>query len=161
MWIIKKVPAKFVAWYFKKIFGKKDLAIFERILEISKWDKVSFNEVEKWIFRDDNSFVIDIQDAPSLFNEEWTEIFPDKSASKVEVFLKINNELITKPLTFVYVDGGKYFVPLPKKTIKDDEVEYSWHKNSLESKVFQIIGDVKYSCKNLEEFAKMCNVKVY
>lgn len=35
-WIIKKSPAWFVSRSFRKIFGRKNLIIFEKILEISK-----------------------------------------------------------------------------------------------------------------------------
>ena len=93
LFILKKTPAWFVSWSFRKIFGKKNLAVFKRLLEIQKWKKVSSDSPEKWIFEDDNSFVIEISSESSDFSEKWTRYFPDKRSFKKEVLLKINGEI--------------------------------------------------------------------
>ncbi len=160
LWILKKAPAWFVSWSFRKIFGKKNLDVFGRILELPKWEKVSYNSPEKWIYKDDNSFVIEISDESKDFKEPWTECFPDKDSKAVEVYLKIGGELATKPISFVGVDGFRYFVPCPKISSVHEQRYFYYEKNSIEYKVFKIIGNVSYmyTDKSLEEFAKRCKI---
>lgn len=160
--IIKKAPAWFISWSFRKIFGKRNLAVFERLLEIPKWKKVSFGPNEKWIFNEDNSFTIEKSDESDSFKEPWTDHFPDPNASKSEVYLKIGGELVHKSILFISVDGCRYFVPCPKRDTAYDKTYYYWDKSSLEYKVFNVIGDIKYGnfYKSLEEFGNRCNVLV-
>jgi len=158
--ILKKTPAWFVSWAFRKIFGKKNLDVFERILELSKWKKVSFDSPEKWIFEDDNSFVIEISDASRDFKEKWTDHFPDKKSHATEVILKINGERVHTPLLFIGVDGWRYFVPCPKKIRENGVYEYYWDSKSLEYKVFSIIGSVDYLFSDLEKFGEACDVSI-
>jgi len=158
--ILKKAPAWFVSWSFRKIFGKKNLIVFERLLELPKWKKVSFGPNEKWIFEDDNSFVIEIFDDSRDFSQSWTNKFSDKKASATEVNLKINGELINKALLFVIVDGGRNLVPCPKISEAYSENYFYWDKDSLELKVFKRIGYLDSLYKNIEEFADRCDILI-
>lgn len=159
-YILRKAPAWFVSWSFRKIFGKKNLEVFERILEIPKWKKVTYDSPEKWIFEDDNSFVIEISSESRDFTEEWTEHFPDKNSHAVEIYLKINNERVVTPLLFVAVDGWRYLVPCPKISETYGERYRYWDKESLEYKVFNVIGSVDYLYDSLESFGKACGVLI-
>ena len=159
-WILQKMTVRAVSWSFRKIFGRKDLVIFEKLLESpERWKKVSYNSPEKWIFEGDNSFVIEVSSKSRDFTENWTERFPDKGSSAVQVLLKINGERVHTPLLFVGVDGWRYFVPCPKRDEAYDEQYYYWDSDSLEYKVFRVIGKVDYLFNNLEEFGKACGVK--
>ncbi|MDP3996779.1 MAG: hypothetical protein Q8P86_03755 [bacterium] len=160
LWILKKAPAWFVSWSFRKIFGKKNLAVFERLLELPKWKKVSFGPNEKWIFEDDNSFVIEISDDSRDFTQAWTKRFPDKNAFATEVSLKISGELIHKTLLFVGVDGWRSFVPCPKVSEAFEEQHFYWDKSSVEYRVFERIGFLDTSYKNIEDFGKRCGVLI-
>ena len=122
IWILKKAPAWFVSLSFRKIFGKKNLIVFEKLLELPKWKKVSFDSPEKWIFEDDNSFVIEVSSKSREFAEKWTNHFSNQKSFAVNVLLKINDELVTTPLMFVGVDEWRYFVPCPK-TAKNNKGE--------------------------------------
>ena len=155
--ILRKAPAWFVAWSFKKIFGKKNLDVFKRILELPNWEKISYDSPEKWIFQDDNSFVIEISNESRTFSERWTEDFPANSKA-VEVFLKINGERVHTPLLFVAVDDWRYFVPCPKIGEAYGESYYYFDSDSLEYKVFKVIGSVDYLYKSLESFAIAKNI---
>ena len=159
IWIIKKAPAWFISWAFRKIFGKKSLAVFERLLEIPEWKKVSYSP-EKWIFEDDNSFTIEVSENTRDFEEVWTNHFPDKASHAVEVSLKIGGELVTTPLLFVGVDGWRYFVPCPKQGEAYNERYFYWSKDSLEYKVFQVVGQLDRLSENLDGFAKRCGVRI-
>jgi hypothetical protein len=158
-WILKKAPAWLVSWSFRKIFGKKDLVAFQKMLELEKRKKVSFSP-EKWIFEDDNSFVIEISDESRDFAEKWTDYFPDKRSFAVEVFLKVSGEMVHTPLRFVAVDGYRYFVPCPEIAEAYGERYYYWDMESLEYKVFKIIGRVDYLFSSLQKFGESCGVKI-
>ncbi len=160
LWILKKAPAWFVSWSFRKIFGKKNLDVFERLLEISKWKKVSFGPNEKLIFEDDNSFVIELSNDSRGFTEEWTKKFPDQGASAKEVYLKINGELVDKPLLFIGVDGWRNFVPCPQRSAAYGVDYFYWDKASLEYKVFTRAGFLDPLYKNIEEFGKRCGILI-
>lgn len=158
--ILKKSSARFVLWSFRKIFGKKNLIVFEKSLEISKWKKVSPKPDEKWIFEDDNSFTIEISQDSRDFSQEWTNKFPDKNASATEVSLKINGELINQTLLFVSVDGGRNLVPCPKFSEVYNESYFYWDRNSLDFKVFERIGYLDPLYNNIEDFSIKCGVLI-
>ena len=81
VWILRKTPAWLVVWSHKKIYGKKDILIFQKFLELNdNWQKVQFDCPEKWIFKDDNSFTIEVPSESRDFKEEWTDKFPDKNS---------------------------------------------------------------------------------
>lgn len=159
-WILKKAPATFVSWSFRKIFGKKNLQVFERMLELPNWKKVSFYNPEKWIFEDDNSFTIELTPESRDFTQDWTNRFLDKKAFVIEVILKINGELVHKHLMFVSVDGARSLVPCPEITEVFGIKYYYWDSESLENKVFRIIGYIDPLYGNLETFGTFCNVKI-
>ena len=124
-YIINKLPISILVWLIKTKFGNKDLKTFTRILDSNDWKKVNYKSSDKWIFNQDNSFVIEESDSVENFTEKWTQNFPNKFGSKQrEVYLKISSELIEKPLIFISVDGGRYFVPIPKLDKAYDEVYY-------------------------------------
>lgn len=160
LWILKSAPAWFVSWSFRKIFGKRNLQVFERILELPKWKKVSFDSPEKWIFEDDNSFVIEVSSKSRDFSERWTDHFPSKKSFAVEVLLKINGERVHTPLLFVGVDGRRYFVPCPKISEAYGGKYYYWDTQALEYRVFKVIGRVDYLFDNLDKFGESCGVKI-
>ncbi|MBU1557772.1 hypothetical protein KKC45_02315 [Patescibacteria group bacterium] len=159
-YLLKKSPAWFVSWSFRKIFGRKDLIIFERLLEIPKWKKVSTSPNEKWIFEDDNSFVIETSGEHRNFTEDWTDRFPDKNSQATEVFLKINGELVEKSFLFIEVDGFRYFVPCPKIGEINGESYRYWDKESIEYKIFKRIGNTGNIHTDLESFGRRCGVLI-
>ncbi len=160
LFILKKTPAWFVSWSFRRVFGRKDVVVFERLLELPKWKKVSFDSPEKWIFEDDNSFTIEVCNDPDRFSEPWTDYFPDTHSFKEKVLLKINGELVTGRIFFVCVDGGRYFVPMPQTSIVHDRRHFYWDKQSLDYKLFKVIGRVDCLYGSLEEFGDACGVKI-
>lgn len=158
--LIKKLPSWIVFWSFRKIFGRRDVVIFEKMLEIPKWKKVCFEDSQKWIFEKDNSFSIGISGKSRNFKEQWTARFPDPTAYMVEVCLYINKELINKPLLFVGVDGWRNFVPLPKTSSANGKRYPYWDTNSLEYKVFSRIGFLDPLYVDLRGFGERCDVLV-
>ena len=159
-WIVNRIPAWVVLWSFRKIFGRKDLVVFSRMLELQRWKEVSFDNPKKWIFEDDNSFVIEVSSESRDFTQPWTNRFPDKTSVAVEVILKINGERVHTPLLFVGVDGWRYFVPCPKIGEAYGKSYYFWDTESLEYKVFNIIGRLESLYDSLEKFGEACGVKI-
>lgn len=162
--ILLKMPVKILIWFIRSKYGKKDLKTFIRLLDSNDWKKVSYHSPEKWIFNQDNSFVIEESDTIEKFTELWTQCFPNKYGSfRKEIYLKISSELIEMPLIFISLDGGRYFVPMPKLDRAFNETYY-WDRESVEYKVYKIIGfldgaDIKDD-RTFESFAKRCDVIV-
>ena len=156
--IIRKLPVKVVLWLVRSKFGKRDIKTFTKFLSSNDWEKVGYNP-EKWIFKEDNSFVIEEGQDRTDFEEEWTKVFPDRIAKAKEVYLKIGGELIHKPLHFVSADCGRYFVPMPKISEAHGERYFYWDKDSIEYKVCSIVGEF-YRGDNLEDVGKMCGVLI-
>jgi hypothetical protein len=75
------------------------------------------------------------------------------------VELRINNSPV-RELTFVSLDGGRYFLPLPDKSVERGRPVYSWFRESLEFKVGKIIGSY-YRFDNIEDTAKFLGVGVF
>lgn len=123
-----------------KLRTKNTLADFEKMLESSKWSNEVIDGSEVWIAENDNTFQISQGERTRDFQERWTTVYPDGNSSGYPVYLKINNNIV-KELTFISVDGGRIFVPIPElRPVSKNDVEYFWNMNSLEIKVCKIIG---------------------
>jgi hypothetical protein len=124
----------------KKLAPRNTLSDFERMLEDSTWISDTINESQVWIANADNTFQIIRGERADDFRERWTDGHPDQSSARYPVYLRINNTII-KELSFISVDGGRIFVPMPEiRPLNGDHVEYFWNTNSLEVKVCKIIG---------------------
>ena len=136
-----------------------NIKTFEKHVEESSWSKEFIGNKEVWICGEDNAFQIEIDDKDEEFREKWTKVFPDSNGSgKHEVFLSINGNRI-KSHIFVWADGGRILVPLPKTESKDDKVIYYWERNSLDFKIGNIIGNF-YIHNNIEGVAKMAGIEI-
>jgi len=136
-----------------------NIKTFEKRVEESSWSKEFIENKEVWICDDDNAFQIEVDDKSEEFTGEWTKVFPDSNGSgKHKVFLSINGTRI-KSHIFVWADGGRILVPLPRIESKDDEITYYWERNSLDFKIGKIIGNF-YIHKNMEDVAKMAKIEI-
>lgn len=72
------------------------------------------------------------------FYEDWIPKFPDKSVIKREVSLEVNG-LVLDLVSFISLDGGRYFIPLPK--MKYNNGKFSYYYNQKMIKLSYIIGD--------------------
>lgn len=136
---------------------RNTLADFERFLDNSTWHKTFVDDREVWLADADNTIQIHIGERERDFTEPWTVVYPDKTSSLYPVYLKINGITI-KQLHFIFMDGGRIFVPLAEsRLVKRDTLEYFWNVNSLDVKVCRIIGRY-YIYNDLEGVAGMSNV---
>lgn len=124
----------------EKLKAKNTLSDFEDLLESSQWSKETINNSEVWVAAADNTFQIVQGERTREFVERWTKVYPDGNSSAYPVYLKINGNVI-KELTFISVDGGRIFVPMPEVRPKGQkDVDYFWNMNSLSIKVCKIVG---------------------
>lgn len=138
---------------------RTNLADFEKLLEESSWTHTTLNEVEVWIADSDNTFQISRGEKEREFRESWTEKHPDKTSSLYPVYLRINNVIIHE-LSFVAVDCGRIFVPIPQvEYSKEEERKYFWSLRSLDVQVCNIIGHY-YIHTNLIGVAKRSGIDI-
>lgn len=142
----------------KELKESHTLKYFEFLVENSRWKKEIINNDEVWVAEKNNIFQIQSDDSKGDFRETWTQRYPDKNTKGYPVYLKINNSPI-KELTFISLDGGRIFVPLPDRKYENDEVKYFWNMNSLEIKVCNIIGNY-YIWKNIFGVAKQSKIEI-
>lgn len=132
------------------------------------WEKRMIENTEVYFYKNDNNYKIkqaDERNQDWTARESWMVNFPDSSIFEYKVFLKYGESQIAE-FSFLYCDGCRYFIPIPKKKcIKqgDDwhclEFEYYWEKESIEYNTGEIIGRF-YHYTNLEEVAKFCGIKI-
>jgi len=136
---------------------RRTIDFFEEQLSLSTWTKCIFNNREVWIADSDNALQIEQGDQKGKFSEPWTEVYPNPYSYSYPIYLKINNVII-KQLTFISVDGGRIFVPLPEIDVSSaGNREFFWELNALNLKVCKVIGSF-YIYGNLEGVARMSRI---
>jgi len=129
------------------------------MLERSKWTAERIDDLNVWICDQRATFKIVALGNFRDFHEEWTDRVPDtEHTSMSTIELRINNSAV-RTLSFVSLDGGRYFVPLPRKLSLDRQAIYCWEKSSLDYKVCQIIGRY-YRGNSLEDTARFLGVEI-
>ena len=149
--------ATLVGTYFTYISFVNPITRFKKYLKNPKdWEKFQGTEMHLSIFRlkkyPNFQIVID-WDKPVVENykEEWIRDYPDKEHNaSYFVRLEANAMLLEKEL-FVSLDGGRIFIPSPRRTLKNDELVY-WY-DPIQIQLANIIGEY-YLEKDINEFAK-------
>ena len=143
----------------KSLKSKNTLEDFEALLETSLWNKEYIDGQAFFIASDDNTFQIVLGEKFRQFTERWTKVYPDPNSSASPVYLRINNNII-KEFTFISMDGGRIFVPMPDiRAIDEENVEYFWNLNSLEVKICNIVGEY-YIYETIEKVAKRSKIEI-
>lgn len=137
---------------------KNTIKHFEALLESSIWKKEYIANEEIWIAEKNNTFQIQCGEPGRDFHEPWTKMYPDQNTTRYPVYLKINNTII-KELTFISLDGGRIFVPMPEREVENDKRVFYWDMQSLPVKVCKIIGDY-YCYGDIYGVAKMSKVEI-
>jgi hypothetical protein len=138
---------------------KKDtLASFELMLTQGTWRHEYLDDQPTWICDQRASLKIVKGEATEPFDEEWTRLYPDKSAKRCDVHLRINDSTI-KSLIFVHLDGHRIVVTMPRRVVLGSKPLYFWEKDSLEFKVGRIIGEY-YIHESIENVAKISDVAI-
>lgn len=145
-----------IGTYFTYISFVNPIRRFKKYLKNpDDWEKFQGTEMRLSIFRyqkHPNFQIIIDWDKPVAKNyqEEWVSDYPDhEHNASYFVQLEANSMLLDKEL-FVLLDGGRAFVPVPRRTLKRKELFY-WY-DPIQIQLVDIIG--RYSWENsIEEFA--------
>lgn len=137
-----------------------NIETFKNYVRDYNWNKEFINHKEFWICEHDSSFQIEISHEPEEFSEEWTQVYPaSNQSSKRDIYLVINGSRI-KSYIFVSADGGRIFVPLPRKEVDEKgTVKYYWESNSLDFQIGKIIGEF-YIYKSIEKIAERSTIEI-
>lgn len=148
--------ATLVGTYFTYISFVNPIVRFKKYLKNQKdWEKFQGTEMHLSIFRlkkyPNFQIVID-WDRPVVENyqEEWIRDYPDREHNaSYFVRLEANAMLLEKEL-FVSLDGGRAFIPSPRRTLKNDGLVY-WY-DPIQIQLANIIGEYSWE-KDINEFA--------
>lgn len=136
-------------------------------------DIVDDNCIYTASYKKDLDIVITWGKGKSNFTEEWSMRFPDKEHNEsfeLEVKYKGNK---VKVFTFVYVDGYRYLMPLPKTDIeksvtgnvvkKGPPPPIKFYVQSSDMPFFNIMFDLYGaggSCDDLESALEQANIEI-
>lgn len=155
--------------------SKTQLEKFEdHIADRKNWYEQELDDKKIWIYEKDNLYQIHKLHDYEDFSEPWTQVYPDSGGSaSFNVNLVYNNNHI-KQFQFVYCDGGRINVVMPKVELdaaknywenKDlyggsyKNVHYFWEKKSLDFKLMQLIGKF-YIYKTPEEIGRISKIEI-
>ncbi len=154
--------------------SKSQLQLFEEhVADTGNWYREFIDKKEIWIFKKDNLFQIHEQNDYSEFSEPWTQVYPDKMGSGKRSVDFVYNGNHIKRFTFIYCDGGRISVALPKsredkKNIWENKdllkgsyknIGYFWEAKSLEYKLTKLIGNF-YIYKTIEGVAEVSHIDI-
>ena len=136
---------------------------FIEFLGTAQWSQWNLENEEVWTCEEDAIYQIVVPrrdfSERDKFDEEWTRGFPNPSTSRQPVQLRIAGTTIME-LIFVYLDGARYFVPMPRIKVEGEEKRsFYWVRDSVEYKVHQIVGYLHLD-PSLEAFALRKGIEV-
>lgn len=130
----------------------------------SKWERFDFGMQDDqylWRYMPHPEFTIN-RDPES---KEWSREEPwmrryhlaDKTTSSCMVYLSVNGQVMHSE-EFISLDGGRYFVPLPKVKHGENENDNIYFYTDMQRRISRIIGNY-YRFDTLEEFIKAFEIK--
>ena len=124
------------------------------IKRYKKWHEVYIGRIQyQWQYKNHPEFIIELDDDCKNWEskENWMNYYPDPSKCTTLVFVKVNGQIIFTE-DFILLDGGRYFVPLPKrKVMSEKEKDSKYWYTQLQVDLAHIMGRF-YREKNIEEF---------
>ena len=145
-----------VGAYFTYISFVNPICRFKKYLKNSDtWEKFQGAEFHLSIYRhkkypnfqiiiDWNKIVVE------HYQEEWIKDYPDRE-NDVSYFVRLEaNAMLLETERFVALDGGRIFVPVPRRSSQNDELVY-WY-DLIQTQLANIIGEY-YLVKDIYEFA--------
>ena len=158
IWIVSVAASFVLGQHFHKK-SRPTIENFRQLLISGDWTKSYIDNAEVWLSREDSSFRIEVSNDLTSFDESWTKKYPNKAAKRCPVYLKASGVTL-KEITFILLDGGQYFVPMPKVLVDENgEQVFQWEGGSLEILVSKIIGKY-HNDKNILDVAKYCGIEI-
>ncbi len=121
------------------------------------WEKV-FTDVRgtnfHWRYSRHPEFVIqeDNYDNSRYWDrtEHWMPPCPDQGKTSNMVHVKVNGQIVLVE-EFISLDGGRYFVPLPRRAVHDKENGNEYWYSELQVNISRIVGEY-YHDGTIEKF---------
>jgi hypothetical protein len=111
------------------------------------WEKIYKNRIKyNWHYKKHPEFYIEQSDDEEDRDnftavESWMGYFPDPS-KKLYLMKVIFNGLVLITEDFISLDGGRYFVPLPRRElVSRSDSEFKYYYDSIQYKLGKILGD--------------------
>jgi hypothetical protein len=125
-----------------------------------KWEKVSFDlhgNSEAWRYKPHPEFTIEyteeIKDWDRTITETWMKYpLPDPSKHSKKLQVKVNGQIILAE-EFIALDGGRYFVPLPRVKYAEEKKDNIYYYDEIQYLIGSIVGSY-YRMESLDEFVK-------
>ncbi|MEX1995517.1 MAG: hypothetical protein WD887_01950 [Candidatus Saccharimonadales bacterium] len=144
-------PRKRMDWYLRRPSG---------------WEKVNLNLLgghSIWRYKNHPEFVIEQTDEREPWSHGKTETWmkyplPDPSKTTYMLHVKSGATVVYTEL-FITLDGGRYFVPLPRVKYNEKEKDNEYYYTSLQVQIARIVGTY-YRMKSIDEFIKHNEIKV-
>ncbi len=140
---------------------ERSMRHFLYLVDTAEWDSFETDLRRIYVCQDDMLFQvqIDYSDDDNKFDEPWVRKFPDPVARRFFVNMMIAGQIIAQ-FPFISLDGGRYFVPLPRSyTTKSKEtVRYSWERDSPDFRLFRVVGKLYHVHQTIEELAHYAGI---
>ncbi|MFA5169119.1 MAG: hypothetical protein WC420_00015 [Candidatus Paceibacterota bacterium] len=140
--------------YFTYISFVNPIKRFKTLLNKSKdWERFIISDQSIYIYRhkkySNNQIIID-KSLPlnDDFKDPWIKFFPDPNNKLWSVGLKSNGIFLMEEF-FVSLDGGRYFVPCPRRKLDQGQRVYFYDK--IQIQLTNIIGQY-WDDKNINNF---------
>ncbi len=127
-----------------------------------KWKKVYIDRIKyNWQYKNHPEFTIEIDDESNDWGttESWMNYYPDSSKSASLVRVRANGQVLFIE-EFISLDGGRYFVPLPKREIiSESETDNYYYYTSIQVMLARIVS-YYYRGNNIEDFISNHNLEI-
>ncbi len=130
-----------------------------------KWEEVhlNLNGRSLWRRKDHPEFSIETQDESEEWSygkqESWMKYpLPDPSKYTHMVHVKANGVVIYAE-HFISLDGGRYFVPLPRAKYNEKEEDNEYYYNPIQLAIARVVGRF-YRMEDVDEFVNHNEIEV-
>jgi len=155
--------ASIVGMYFTYISFVNPMKRFKKYLKYpKKWEKFEgINQnIACYRYRKYPNYQIIIDwnnPVVTNFYEKWINDYPDmENNASYYVRLEFNSIILEKEL-FVDLDGGRYFVPVPKRIKVQNKMDYYY--DEIQIQLALIVGQI-YFGSDIVYFAEHCKTKI-
>jgi len=116
------------------------------------WKKVYVGRFEyNWQYKNHPEFIVEVDDEAREWStvESWMHHYPDSSKHASLVKVKVNGQILLTE-EFISLDGGRYFVPVPKRKLIND-TEFTYWYTPMQVNLARIVG-YYYRINTIDEF---------
>ena len=131
-----------------------------------KWEEITldlsgFHSV--WRHKGHPEFTIERTEHEQEWSYDKTESWmkyplPDPSKTTVVLHLKVGGAIVYVE-NFITLDGGRYFVPLPRVKYHKNEKDNEYYYTKLQVQIARVIGTF-YRMKDIDEFVEHNEIEV-